>query len=127
MSRRKSIEIQRFRHSNPIPAASRVGNLLMSGVIIGRDAVAGLTPDTLEGQCSLVFEHIRSILEAAGGTTDDIIKITIWLKDTEDRDALNAEWVAMFPDAEARPARHILPDNRDTPYLISCDITAVLS
>ena len=38
MTRRKSIHIGEFKHANPIPNACRIGNLLMSGVILGRDA-----------------------------------------------------------------------------------------
>jgi hypothetical protein len=37
MTRRKSIHIGEFKHANPIPNACRIGNLLMSGVILGRD------------------------------------------------------------------------------------------
>ena len=126
MTRRKSIEIEGFHHANPIPAASRIGNLLMSGTILGRDAITDTIPDTLEGQCALVFRHIRDIMEAAGGSTEDILKIHVWLKDPTNRGPVNAEWTAMFPDPESRPARHTFPDNSDSPYLISCDITAVL-
>ena len=41
MARRKSIHIGEFKHANPIPNASRIGNLLMSGVILGRDPATG--------------------------------------------------------------------------------------
>ena len=34
---RRSIEIEGFRHVNPIPAASRVGPLLVSSIIAARD------------------------------------------------------------------------------------------
>ena len=34
-SRRQSVHIGAFKHANPIPNASRIGNLVMSGVILG--------------------------------------------------------------------------------------------
>jgi hypothetical protein len=37
-ARRKSIHIGGFKHVNPIPNACRIGNLVMSGVILGRDS-----------------------------------------------------------------------------------------
>ncbi len=122
---RRSIHIEGFRHANPIPNASRIGNIVMSGVLLGRDPVTGKPAATLEEQCALVFRYMRETVEAAGGTTDRIVKVTVWLRDPSDRAALNAEWTAMFPDPDSRPARHTqaAPDG---PYLIQCDFTAVL-
>ncbi len=126
MARRRSVNIQGFQHKNPVPNASRMGNTVMTGAILGRNTETGETPKTLEGRCELMFEHVRSIIEEAGGTTDDIIKMTVWMKDPAQRDAVNAEWTKMFPDPESRPARHTLPDAHDWPYLVSCDFTAIM-
>ena len=63
MARRKSIHIGEFKHTNPIPNASRIGNLLMSGVILGRDA-NGAMPPRLEDQCANMFAHMKAIVEA---------------------------------------------------------------
>ncbi len=127
MTRRKSIEIEGFRHANPIPNASRIGNLVMSGVILGRDPETGEYPPALAEQAALCFRFIRETVEAAGGTTDDILKINFYLKDPADRAALNELWVEMFPDPAARPARHSQPDvsGRDG-VLVQCDFTAVI-
>jgi 2-iminobutanoate/2-iminopropanoate deaminase len=127
MSRRKSIHIDGFSHKNPIPNASVIGNLLATGVIMGRDTRSETIPDTIEAQCAIMFDHVREIVKAAGGTTDDIIKMSVWLKDPSDRAALNAEWTAMFPDPENRPARHAFMLEGDSPVMIQCDFMAVLA
>ena len=124
-SRRKSVHIGAFKHANPIPNASRIGNLVMSGVILGRDPATGNMPEGIETQCANMFAHMKATVEAAGGTTDDIIKMTVWLKDESDRKALNAEWVKMFPDPQHRPARMVMPLAAGGGALILCDITAV--
>ena len=126
MTRRRSIDIEGFGHANPIPAASRVGDVVMSGVILGRDGAAGAPPPGLEAQCALVFRHMRAVVEAAGGTCADIVKVDVWLKDPTDRAALNAEWTRAFPDPASRPARHTQPLAGDGPYLIQCSFAAVL-
>ena len=126
MARRRSVNIQEFQHTNPIPNASRVGNIVMTSVILGRNTETGETPETLEGQCALMFEHVRSIIEATGGSTENIVKLTVRMKDPARRDAVNAEWTRMFPDPASRPARHTLPDAHDWPYLVSCDFTAIM-
>ena len=47
---------------------------------------------SLEQQVANVFAHIRHDIEAAGGSVDDIIKVTFWVKDpVTQRAALNAE------------------------------------
>src|SRR4029078_10037453 len=81
MTRRKSIHIGEFNHASPIPTACGIGNLLMSGVILGRDAT-GKMPEKIEDQCANMFDHMKAIVEAGGGTTDDIIKMTVWLART---------------------------------------------
>jgi 2-iminobutanoate/2-iminopropanoate deaminase len=126
MRRRKSIHIDGFAHKNPIPNASVVGNMLVTGLIMGRDTRSDTIADTIEEQCAILFRHIRDIVDAAGGTTDDIIKMNVWLKDTSDRSALNAEWTAMFPDPENRPARQASSLEDDSIVMIQCDFMAVL-
>lgn len=127
MTKRKSIHIAGFSHKNPIPNACRLGNVLMSGVITGMDPATGKVAPTLEEQCRFMFQHVRSIMEAAGGSTDDIIKMSVWMADRAQRDALNKEWLAMFPDEHTRPARHTAKADLDGGQLICCDITAVFA
>jgi enamine deaminase RidA (YjgF/YER057c/UK114 family) len=127
VAKRRSINGSRARHENPIPNASRVGNVVMSSVIGGTKPGTRELPASLEEQVANVFAHIRHDVEAAGGSVDDIIKINFWLKDpTSQRAALNAEWVKMFPDPESRPARHTLALPADSRSLVQADFTAML-
>ena len=104
--KRRSIEIEGFKHDHPIPSASQIGPFVVSGGISGKDPKTGKIVEGIEEQCSLVFQHMRKIIEAASGTPDDILKVTVWLKDGAHRKNVNQEWLRMFPDAESRPARH---------------------
>src|SRR5271157_4868199 len=109
MAKRQSVNFPGFAHQNPIPNASRIGNVMMSSVISGVDPGTRNMPPELARQVANIFIHIRNAVEAAGGTPDDIIKINFWMKDpATGRPALNDEWVKMFPDAASRPARHTL-------------------
>jgi enamine deaminase RidA (YjgF/YER057c/UK114 family) len=124
---RRSIEVAGFKHGNPIPAASRIGNIVMTGVISAKDAQSGKLPETLEAQCTAMFRNVRDIIEAAGGKTEHIIKMTVWLRNLADRKALNEEWLKMFPAAASRPARHALLHQGEGDSLIVCDFTAVIT
>lgn len=125
MSRRRSVDIHGFKHVNPIPNASRIGNLLISGLIIGVDPETGQLPDSVVKQCANMFAHMRSIVEAGGLSMDDVIKMNVWLRDPSDRSALNDEWTKAFPDAGSRPARQALPLTGAGDALIQCEIIAV--
>jgi 2-iminobutanoate/2-iminopropanoate deaminase len=104
---RKSIMFPGFSHQNPIPNASRVGNIVMSSVIGGSNPGTRELPSTLEQQVKNVFDYIRAAIEAAGGTPQNIVKIDFYVQDpATQREALNAEWVKMFPNPDSRPARH---------------------
>ena len=118
MAKRKSINYPGFKHENPIPNASRIGNILMSSIISGRDPQTSQMPPDLDGQVTNIFKQIKLCVEAAGGTVDDIIKTG--------RKALNGEWSAMFPDPESRPARHTLALPQNAANHVTCDFTAVI-
>jgi enamine deaminase RidA (YjgF/YER057c/UK114 family) len=128
MSRRKSIDVQGFSHGvQPIPAACRVGDIVMTGGIFGLDPATGTVPDDAEEQCELAFANLRRILEAAGASSQDIVKMTVWVKHPDVRAALNRQWLAMFPDATSRPARHTLPGaHLPANLLMQCDAMAVM-
>lgn len=126
MTRRVSIEVPGFDHANPIPVASRIGPFLATGVLTGRDPATREMPGTLDEQCANVFAHVRAVLAAAGGGVGDILRMTFWLADYRDRDALNREWLAMFPDAATRPARQAVAAHLDGGCLVQCDVLAVL-
>lgn len=126
VSRRESIHIGGFSHENPIPAASRIGPFLFSGALTGRDPATGELPESMADQAANVFAHVRALMRAAGGSPDDIVKMTFWLVEYRDREALNAQWLEMFPDAASRPARHTVAAQLDRGVLIQGDLVAVL-
>ena len=127
MAKRQSINWPGFAHSNPIPNASRIGNMVMSSVIGPRDPVTGTVPDSLEAQVTNLFLQLAAAIEAAGGTPADFLKIEFWAKDqAAGRAALNGEWEKMFPDPASRPARHTQALPASSPAQIQCAFTAVL-
>ena len=107
-SKRRSIHVEGVEHVAPIPMGAVVGNMLFSSAIGGIDPATGQTPPTLEEQCVLAFANMKALVQNAGGTLDDIASVKVYMKDRSRRDAVNRPWLEMFPDAEARPARHAI-------------------
>jgi 2-iminobutanoate/2-iminopropanoate deaminase len=128
MSNRKSIEVPGLEHLNPIPNASRIGPFLVSGGIFGKDPATGKVPEGVEAQCEQMFANVRRVLEAGGARPEDVIKLSVWLKDMANRPVVNKYWVQMFPDPHSRPARHTFPTpDLRAPLLVECEIMAVIS
>lgn len=121
----QSIYIGR-QHQNPIPNACRIGPFVMTSVLIGANQETSELPSDLDGQCVYLFDNIRQLAKQAGGGVNDIILLTVWLADLNDRTALNREWLKMYPDANARPARHARKHVGNPAHLILCEFTMVL-
>ena len=123
---RRSIEVPGLRHRAPIPQASVVGNLLVSGGISPIDPETGVTPDSTEEQVAIVFANVRRVVAAAGGTVEDIVKCTVFVQDRAIRPVVDKYWVEMFPDAASRPARHTLRTDLQGSMQLQLEIMAVL-
>jgi len=127
MPKRESLHIAGLApHKNPIPHCVKIGGLLFSGAIVGFDPNTHELPEDLDAQVSNAFANMRTLVEGAGGSTDDIAKITVHLADAGDRSALNREWLAMFPDEGNRPVRHAVQAPLAGKTRIQLEITAVL-
>jgi 2-iminobutanoate/2-iminopropanoate deaminase len=125
---RSAVYIAGFSHKNPIPAACRIGPLVESGSVLGTDPATGQLAEGIEAQCRHMLDNLRRIVEAAGGNTGDVVKVTVWMKDRTQRPALNAPWLAMFPDPATRPARHAIhAPELDMGKLIECVFTAYIA
>ncbi|WP_151775332.1 RidA family protein [Streptomyces abyssomicinicus] len=127
MGTRTSVDLPGFGHVNPIPAAGRIGPFVATGAITGRDPATGEMAPDADRQFAHVFAHVRTLMAELGGTTDDILKMTFHLADPDDREALNREWLAMFPDPACRPARQAIAARLDRGAVVHCDLLAVLS
>jgi 2-iminobutanoate/2-iminopropanoate deaminase len=104
----RSLEVPGLAHNAPIPLGAKVGNLICSSGIGGKDPATGQLPPDAASQARLAFDNMQRLLEAGGATLADVAKLTVYAKDNSVREAINAEWLRCFPDPADRPARHIL-------------------
>ncbi|NMM04458.1 RidA family protein [Paraburkholderia sp. RP-4-7] len=57
-------------------------------------------PEGIEEQTRLTLDNIKKCVEAANGTLDDIYKVVIMLKNTEDYEKMNAVRAEYFTNSE---------------------------
>ncbi len=106
MSTRKSIAIGGLSHLTAIPAATRIGPLLISSVVSPYDPGTRNVPDTIEQQYANIFRYVGLMLVEGGADWSHVAKMEFWVPSAEYRPALEAPWLDKFPDEASRPARH---------------------
>jgi 2-iminobutanoate/2-iminopropanoate deaminase len=126
MGKRQVIQLPGASHKAPIPAAVRIGDMLFSSAIGGRDPETGDYPPAAADQARHAFANMATLVREAGGDVDDIAHVTVFLKDLADKKYVDDEWVAMFPDPADRPARHAVSVSRGGAMLLQLEIVAVL-
>jgi len=127
MGRRQALEVPGISHgANPIPAGVRLGNMVFSGGIMGRDPDTGEMPPDPARQTELAFAALTRLMAAAGGSTDDVGHVTVYLKDLSHREHVNREWLKLFPDEHDRPTRHTLQYDLQGGMHIQLQIIGVL-
>jgi 2-iminobutanoate/2-iminopropanoate deaminase len=83
--------------------AVRAGDLLFVSGIVPVDAAGALVGgDDVVAQAEQVFALMGTVLEAAGATARDVVKVTVYLLDKDDRERINPVRRRFF--GAARPA-----------------------
>jgi enamine deaminase RidA (YjgF/YER057c/UK114 family) len=111
----------------PLSFAARVGDLLFVSGIPGFDE-HGALPDGFEAQFGNVVKNIRRVLDEAGATFHDLVKVNVLLTRATDVAPMNALYAGAFGPAPY-PARttcvvHALPDPK---MLIEIEAVASLA
>ena len=79
------------------------GMLFISGQGLLNLSTGEVIHGTIEEETLLTLSHIKKVIEAAGGTIDDIMKCTVHLESIEDFDRFNKAYGSIF--SGIRPAR----------------------
>ncbi len=91
--------------------AVRAGDLLfVSGIVPVDEAGQLVGGDDVVAQATAVFESLRLVLAAAGAGPADVVKVTVFLTDVDDRPLINPVRQAFF--GEARPASTLVEISR---------------
>jgi 2-iminobutanoate/2-iminopropanoate deaminase len=128
VSRRpRSLNVPHVGHKAPIPLGARVGRFIASSGIAGKDPATGALPADAAAQAANAFANMAALLEAGGASPADVLKLSITVHDDGVREALNAPWLAAFPDPADRPARHVVVHPLQHGMLLQIELLAVAS
>jgi reactive intermediate/imine deaminase len=87
----------------PYSQAIRAGDTVYLSGQIGLDPATGQMVEGVEAQAHRVLQNLRAVAQAAGGTLDDIVKVTLLLADMTDFAKVNEIMATYF--RQPYPAR----------------------
>jgi 2-iminobutanoate/2-iminopropanoate deaminase len=91
---------------NPVAAYSQgaeAGGVVYTAGQLGVEPSTGKFPEGIEAQTLAALTNVRTIVEAAGLRVSDIVKVTVFLTDMSQFDAMNAVYRNFFDGH--KPAR----------------------
>jgi 2-iminobutanoate/2-iminopropanoate deaminase len=83
--------------------AIRIDDLVFVTGQSGRDPETGKLEEGLEAQTRRMLSNIEAILDAAGCSPEDIVKVTLLLTDMKDFKAVDAIYAAWLPGRDVTP------------------------
>lgn len=108
----------------PYSQAVRCGNTVyLSGQIPLDPATGEVVAGDISAQATRVFENMRAVITAAGGSFDDVARVGIYLTDLGDFAAVNAVMASYF--TAPYPARSTIEVSA-LPRAVKVEVDAVL-
>jgi len=111
--------------TGPFNQAIRVGNLVFTSGQAGRNRETGVMGD-IRDQARRCIANLAGVLEAAGSSLADIVKVNVHLRRAEDWAPFNEEYVKLIP--APLPARSsAIVGLRGDDMLVEVEVVAVIS
>lgn len=86
----------------PIEDLQKGGFLFCGGAIPRNPEKNWEIPLDFEEQCHVTFKNLKAVLEAAGTTTDNLIRIIVYLTDMRNWETMNKIYLQYIRSAPAR-------------------------
>ena len=110
----------------PYSQAIRTGNFIFCSGQIAIDSSSGkMVKGDIVEQTTQVFKNLEVILKASGSSFEEVVKVTVYLKNMDDFAAMNEVYAAYFK--EPFPARATVEVTRlPREALLEIDLIAVI-
>ena len=110
--------------TGPFNQAIRMGNFIFTSGQAGRNRETGKMGD-IRDQARRCIGNISAILEAAGASLEDVVKVTVYLRNAEDANDFNDEYRKLMPEPlPARSSAYVGLKNPD--MLVEMEAIAVI-
>lgn len=82
----------------PYSQAIEVNNMVFTSGVIPVEPETGNIPEGSQAQAEQAFKNLSNLLEAAGTSTANVIKTTVFIKEMNDFGAINEVYAKYFPE-----------------------------
>ena len=103
--KRRCIEVPGLTHRDPLPNAVRMGDYVFSSVIVPWDLSTSEPVIGEAAQTDQCFDNMRLLMEAAGGTVDDIALQWVYLNDFAYQPYMVDVYLEAWPIGQFQAAR----------------------
>ena len=110
----------------PFHPAVRAGDFIFVSGQVAKDENGNMCVGNIEEQTRWTIDCLRRILAEDDAYLSDVVRVTVFIKSNENRQLVNPPWLEMFPDENARPARH-QPVVETLNFDIQIEATAVIT
>lgn len=90
---------------------------------VGTDPKTGKLPDGVSAQTKQALENVKAIVEAAGTTLDNVVRVGVYLRDISDFGEMNQVYVNYF--SQSPPARSTIQAALVGQFLVEIDCVAL--
>jgi reactive intermediate/imine deaminase len=111
----------------PYSLGVRTGNLVFTAGQVAVDSERNVVgPGDIRAQTEQTLNNVQAVLERCGASMEDVVKVTIWLRDFEDYAGMNEVYALWFREPE--PVRACVRADLVQPeLLVEIEATAVVS
>ena len=72
------------------------GNFIFTGGKVGMDPESGKVPEGITEQTEQALENVKAVLEAAGASIENVVRVMIFLTNMSDYDRMNEVYEEIF-------------------------------
>ena len=109
----------------PYTLVVRKNNVVTTAGMLGLDANGKLVGDDITSQTRQTLDNVKTALEAAGASLDDVVKVTVFITEIANFAGMNEVYIEYFGDT--KPARSTVGVELALPgALVEIEATAVL-
>jgi len=119
-------EIYPSERKATVPHAVVINDMIYASGLSGTDPVTGEPCGDLKRQVATALQHMRRLVEKAGGSLDNVGRAVGFCTRVEDRDLVDQVWMDVFPDPNDKPAFKVLLADLPQGHLARIDCVALL-
>src|SRR5438067_1858711 len=119
-------EIYPHAAQSTTPLGVRVNDMVYATGLAGIGPVTGEAAGDIKSQTEMALGHLRTLVERAGGSLDNVGRAVGFCTSVEDRNLVDEVWMTVFPDPNDKPAFKVLLADLPPGQLVRIDALALL-